>query len=259
LQLIHLIEKIGNKSIYIIEKTGNSVIFLFLVISFLFRSKFKTRLFIKQIYDIGFGSVLIVMLTGLFTGMVLALQGFYTLQKFGSESLLGPAVALSLIRELGPVLTALVVTGRAGSAMAAEIGIMVITEQVDALKSMAVEPLKQLVLPRILSGVLVFPLLTAMFNLIGIFGGYLVGVKLLGLNSGVYFGEMASKVEMSDLMGGFWKSLAFGLLVVWICTYKGYNCGHGAEGVSKATTSAVVMSSVIILISDYFLTSMFFR
>ena len=143
--------------------------------------------------------------------------------------------------------------------MTAEIGIMVITEQIDALKSMAVEPLKQLVLPRILSGILVFPLLTAMFNLIGIFGGYLVGVKLLGLNSGVYFGEMSSKVEMSDLMGGFWKSLAFGLLVVWICTYKGYNCGHGAEGVSKATTSAVVMSSVIILISDYFLTSMFFR
>ncbi len=253
MQLIYLIEKVGRRSVFIIEKTGNSVIFLFSVISFLFRSKFKIRLFIKQIYDIGFGSILIVMLTGLFTGMVLALQGFYTLQKFGSESLLGPAVALSLIRELGPVLTALVVTGRAGSAMAAEIGIMVITEQVDALKSMAVEPLKQLILPRILSGILVFPLLTAMFNLLGIFGGYLVGVKLLGLNSGVYFGEMSSKVEMSDLIGGFWKSLAFGLFVVWICTYKGYHCGHGAEGVSKATTSAVVF------ISDYFLTSIFFR
>ena len=163
LQLIHLIERFGRKSILIIEKTGNSVIFLFSVFSFLFRSKFKLKLFIKQIYDIGFGSVLIVILTGLFTGMVLALQGFYTLQKFGSESLLGPAVALSLIRELGPVLTALVVTGRAGSAMTAEIGIMVITEQIDALKSMAVEPLKQLVLPRILSGILVLRIFSFFF------------------------------------------------------------------------------------------------
>ena len=187
--------------------------------------------------------------------MVLALQGIYAFRKFGSEAFLGPAVAFSLIRELGPVLTALVVTGRAGSAMTAEIGIMQITEQVDALKSMAVNPLQRLVSPRLLAGVIVFPLLTALCDLIGIFGAYLVGVELMGLSSGTFFGEMQDKIEMVDINVGLWKSIVFGLIVTWVCCYKGYHCGHGAEGVGKATTSAVVLSSVLILVGDYFLTS----
>jgi phospholipid/cholesterol/gamma-HCH transport system permease protein len=206
-------------------------------------------------YFIGVGSVSIIFLTGLFTGMVLALQGFYTLNQFDSVGLLGPAVALGLLRELGPVLTALMVTGRAGSAMTAEIGIMVITEQIDALRSMAVNPLQRLAVPRIVAGILTVPLLTALFNVTGIFGGYLVSVKLLGLSSGTYFGEMQEKVEMTDIYEGIWKSLVFGLLVTWVCCYKGHTCGYGAEGVGKATTRAVVLSSVLILVADYVLTS----
>lgn len=249
---------LGRRALDTTAEAGRMGIFLGASLGWLLLPPYRFRLLLRQMRSIGAGSVSIVVLTGLFTGMVLALQAFYTLQKFGSESLLGPAVALSLIRELGPVLTALVVAGRAGSAMTAEIGIMVITEQVDALKSMAVNPIQRLSSPRLLAGVLTFPLLASMFNVVGIFGGYFVGVKLLGLSSGVYFGEMQAKVEMADITGGLEKSLAFGLLVTWICCYEGYTCGHGAEGVGRATTSAVVLSSVLILVTDYFLTSMVF-
>jgi phospholipid/cholesterol/gamma-HCH transport system permease protein len=199
----------------------------------------------------------VILLMGSFTGMVLALQAFHTLRKVGSEALLGPAVALTLIRELGPVLSALTVTGRAGSALTAEIGIMRITEQIDALTAMALNPIRYLIVPKILAAIIVFPLLTAIFDTIGIFGGYVVGVKLLGLSSGTYFSQMERFVEMKDIIIGIYKSLTFGLLVLWICCYKGFYTGYGAEGVSKSTTEAVVMSSVIILISDYFLGSLF--
>jgi len=160
-----------------------------------------------------------------------------------------------LIRELGPVLAALMVTGRAGSALTAEIGIMRITEQIDALTVMALSPFRYLVTPSILAGVVTFPLMTALFDVVGIFGGYLVGVKLLGLSEGTYFGEMQTFVHLDDILTGFWKSLSFGVLVTWVCTYKGYYVGHGAEGVARATTQAVVLSSVLILLWDYFLGS----
>jgi len=246
---------LGRQALEAVAEMGRMAIFLAASLGWLALPPWRPSLFIRQMYFIGVGSLSIVLLTGLFTGMVLGLQGFYTLQKFGSEGLLGPAVALSLIRELGPVLTALVVTGRAGSAMAAEFGIMVITEQVDALRSMAVNPVQRLVSPRLVAGALTIPLLTALFNVVGIFGGYLVGVKLLGLNSGTYFGEMQAKVELADIVGSLEKSIIFGLLVTWVCCYKGYTCGHGAEGVGRATTAAVVLSSVLILVGDYFLTS----
>jgi phospholipid/cholesterol/gamma-HCH transport system permease protein len=190
--------------------------------------------------------------------MVLGLQGYYTLNRFGSAALLGPMVALSLIRELGPVLTALMVTGRAGSAITAEIGIMQITEQVDALKMMGLNPFRYLVVPKVLAGIISLPLLTAIFNVVGIFGGYLVGVKLLGAGQGTYFGEMANYVDMKDILAGVYKSLTFGVLITWICCYKGYYTGFGAEGVSKATTQAVVLSSALILVWDYFMTSLLF-
>jgi phospholipid/cholesterol/gamma-HCH transport system permease protein len=218
----------------------------------------KLRHVIRQIHFIGVKSVSVILLTALFTGMVLSLQGYYTLRKFGSEALLGPAVALSLIREMGPVTAALMVTARAGSAIAAEIGIMRISEQIDALTAMAVNPIKYLVVPRVIAGLIAVPFLTAIFDVVGIYGGYLVGVKLLGLSSGTYFSEMRNAVEMSDITGGFLKSLTFGIIVTWVCTYKGYYTGHGAEGVVKSTTEAVVLSSVLVLVWDYFMTSLLF-
>jgi phospholipid/cholesterol/gamma-HCH transport system permease protein len=210
---------------------------------------------IARIHFIGAKSLVVILLTGAFTGMVLGLQVFYTLTKFGSEAFLGPAVALTLIRELGPVLCALMVTGRAGSALTAEIGIMRITEQIDALHAMALNPMRYLVVPTILAGLIAFPLLTAIFDLVGIYGGYLVGVKLLGIGEGTYFGEMETYVGLRDITQGILKSLSFGLLVTWVCCYKGFHTGYGAEGVSRATTEAVVLSSVLILVWDYFIGS----
>jgi phospholipid/cholesterol/gamma-HCH transport system permease protein len=185
--------------------------------------------------------------------MVLALQLFLTLTRFGSEAFVGPALALSLIRELGPVLCALIVTGRAGSALTAEIGIMRISEQIDALTVMALSPYRYLVVPPIVAGILTFPLMTALFDMVGIYGGYLVAVKLLGMSAGTYFGEMQTFVDWADISTGLWKAFCFGIIVTWVCTYKGYYCGHGAEGVARATTQAVVLSSVLILVWDYFL------
>ncbi len=218
----------------------------------------KSSQVLKQIRFIGFESTLVIFLTGVFSGMVLGLQGYYTLNRFGSAALLGPMVALTLIRELGPVLSALMVTGRAGSAMTAEIGIMRITEQIDAIELMGLNPFRYLIVPKLLAGVVALPLLTAIFDVVGIFGGYLVGGKLLGIGEGTYFGEMTNYVDMADVLGGVYKSLTFGVLITWICCYKGYYAGFGAEGVSKATTQAVVFSSVLILFWDYMMTSFLF-
>ena len=220
-----------------------------------FRPPFKWQQLLQRIHFIGFRSLSVIVLTGAFTGMVLGLQIFLTLSRFGSEAYLGPAVALSLIRELGPVLSALMVTGRAGSALAAEIGIMRISEQIDALVVMALHPMRYLVVPIMVAGLITFPLMTAIFDVVGIFGGWLVGVQLLGLSEGTYFGEMRTFVDLSDVMTGFWKSLSFGVVVTWVCTYKGYHAGHGAEGVARATTQAVVLSSVLVLVWDYFMGS----
>lgn len=213
---------------------------------------------LKQIRFIGFQSTLVIFLTGAFSGMVLGIQGFYTLSRFGSAALLGPMVALALIKELGPVLSALMVTGRAGSAVTAEIGIMRISEQIDALELMGLNPFRYLIVPNLLAAIVALPLLTAIFDVVGIFGGYLVGVKLLGVSGGTYFGEMANYVDMSDILEGIYKSLSFGALITWVCCYKGYYTGFGAEGVSRATTQAVVLSSVLIFIWDYFMTSVLF-
>lgn len=223
----------------------------------MFVPPYKFKWILKRLRFVGTKSISIVLLTGTFTGMVLALQLFYTLRKFGSEGLLGPAVALSLVRELGPVLSALMITGRAGSALAAEIGMMKITEQLDAFYSMALNPVRYFISPTIVAGVIAFPLLAAIFNVVGIYGGYIVGVKLLDLSPGIYFSQMQLFVDMEDILVGIYKSVTFGILVTWVCCYKGFYTGHGAEGVSKATTEAVVMSSALILISNYFIGSFF--
>lgn len=210
---------------------------------------------LKQMRFIGTKSLFVICLTAAFTGMVLGLQGYYTLSKFGSEGMLGTAVALSLIRELGPVLSALMVTGRAGSAITAEIGIMRITEQIDALEAMALDPFKYLITPKFIAAMISLPLLCAIFDVVGIYGGWLVGVKLLGVNPGAYFYEMEKSVEWRDVYSGFVKSFSFGIIIAWIGCYKGFFAGHGAEGVSRATTESVVLTSVVVLVWDYFLTS----
>jgi phospholipid/cholesterol/gamma-HCH transport system permease protein len=253
------IRAIGAWFLALLKEMGHMFIFLLNALLTIFRPPFKFKMLLRQIRFFGTKSMVVVLLTGSFTGMVLALQIYYTLRKFGSEALLGPAVALSIIRELGPVLSALMVTGRAGSALTAEIGIMRITEQIDALTSMALNPVRYLIVPNIVAALIAFPLLTAIFDLIGIYGGYFVGVKLLGLSSGTYFSQMESFLKMQDIMVGLYKSLSFGIIVSWVCCYKGYYTGYGAEGVSKATTSAVVFSSVFILIWDYFLGSILLR
>ena len=249
------LETLGRRTLYIASSLGRFGAFLGQAVAVMVTPPFKLWPLLGRVNYIGFRSLLIILLTGAFTGMVLGLQIFLTLSRFGSEAFLGPAVALSLIRELGPVLSALMVTGRAGSALTAELGIMRITEQIDALTVMALSPIRYLVVPSIVAGLITFPLMTAMFDVVGIFGGYLVGVQLLGLSQGTYFGEIQTFVDMSDVMTGFWKSLCFGGIVTWVCTYKGFYVSRGAEGVAESTTQAVVLSSVLILVWDYFLGS----
>src|SRR5512143_891500 len=233
------IRQLGARSLDSLRGTGRMGLFLAKIFLFAATPPLKFSSFLKEIRFIGFQSALVIFMTGAFTGMVLGLQGFYTLNRFGSAALLGPMVALSLIKELGPVLSALMVTGRAGSAMTAEIGIMRITEQIDAIELMGLNPFRYLIVPRFLAGILALPLLTAIFDVVGIFGGYLMGVKLLGIGEGTYFGEMANYVRMRDVAEGVYKSLSFGVLITWVCCYKGYYVGFGAEGVSKSTTQAV--------------------
>ncbi|HEU4439899.1 MAG TPA: MlaE family lipid ABC transporter permease subunit [Methylomirabilota bacterium] len=246
---------LGRVVLDVVEALGRFGLFLAQALAATFTPPFKLGRLLDRVHFIGFRSLTIVVLTGAFTGMVLGLQIFLTLSRFGSEAYLGPAVALSLIRELGPVLCAVFVTGLAGSALTAEIGIMKITEQIDALQVMALNPIRYLAVPALLAGLVTFPLMVSIFDVVGIFGGYLVGVKLLGLSPGTYFGEMKTFVDWSDLMTGYWKAISFGLIVPWVCTYKGFHCGHGAEGVARATTQAVVLASVLILVWDYFLGS----
>jgi phospholipid/cholesterol/gamma-HCH transport system permease protein len=234
---------------------GRMLIFLSSFFYLAFQPPLRIRHIIKEMHSIGVHSLLVILLTASFTGLVLGLQGYYTLRQFGSEALLGSAVALSLIRELGPVLGALMVTARAGSAMTAELGIMKISEQIDALDVMTINPIKFLVRPKILAGILVLPLLVSIFDVVGIYSGYVVGVKLLGVTTSSFFHEMASSIVFKDIYTGIIKSVAFGLILTWVCCYKGYYCGRGAKGVGKATTEAVVLSAVLILMLDYFLTS----
>jgi phospholipid/cholesterol/gamma-HCH transport system permease protein len=254
------VSNLGRQTVFFIQELGRIAIFFVQGFLYMFSLPLQLSKTIEQIYFIGMKSVLVICLTGAFTGMVLGLQGYYTLVKFGSEGLLGAAVALSLIRELGPVLSAIMIIGRAGSAMAAEIGIMRISEQIEALETMDINPIRFLISPRIAAALISFPLLTALFDVIGIFGGYLTGSLLLGISSGIYFSKVESSVMMQDITGGFYKSLAFAVVVVTICCFQGYYThtraeGYGAKGVSLSTTSAVVISCVLVLVVDYVMTS----
>jgi phospholipid/cholesterol/gamma-HCH transport system permease protein len=255
MSIVQMIERLGALVLDGIVDLGDFVTFLIGALFYAFVPPFKPRLWIRQIRIIGADSLFLIILIGAFTGMVLGLQGYNTLRRFGSDGALGTVVALVLVRELGPVLAALMIAARAGSAMAAELGSMQSTEQIDALTVMAINPVQYLVSPRVLAGVISFPLLTAIFDVIGIWGGYLVGVGLMGAPSGAYFNGIASNMTSNDIMIGFYKSLVFGVVVMWVCCYKGYHAERMATGVSRATTEAVVLSSVLILAWDYFLTS----
>jgi len=222
------------------------------------RRPFKMNYIFKQMEFIGVNSLLVVVITGIFTGMVLALQSSYGFRKFGAEGMVGAIVALSMTRELGPVLTSLMVTGRAGSAMTAELGTMRVTEQIDAITVMALNPIKYLVSPRVIASFLMLPVLTAISNFVGIIGGYLVGVKLLGINEGAFVNKIEKILGLEDIYNGLIKAAVFGVIMSVICCYKGFNTKGGAEGVGRATTEAVVASSLTILVSDYILTSLMF-
>jgi phospholipid/cholesterol/gamma-HCH transport system permease protein len=253
------VERLGALVLGGITSLGQFVLFLFFAVVEMVMPPYKVRLILRQIREIGADSFFLVALIAAFTGMVLGLQGEFTLSKFGSEGALGTVVSLVLVRELGPVLTALMITARAGSAMAAEIGAMQVTEQLDALTVMAINPIQYLVSPRILAGVISFPLLTSMFDVIGIMGGYVIGVGLMGAPSSSYYSGIAQNLTGDDIRGGLYKALVFGLIVSWVSCYKGYNAQRMATGVSRATTEAVVLSSVMILMFDYFLTSFLLR
>jgi len=259
--MVKVFEKIGDHTLYRLEMAGRMGLFLLRCTRCVLLPPYKIPAVLQQMHFIGSRSIFVIFFTGAFTGMVLGLQGYYTLAKFGSEGLLGSAVALSLIRELGPVLAALMVIGRAGSAICAEIGIMRNSEQIDALECMAIDPCKYLMAPKFIAAILSVPLLTFIFDVVGIWGGWLVGVKLLGVNSGAYFQGMYSSVVWQDVEMGVVKSLVFGLLIVWISSARGFflhlerEGGFGAEGVSRTTTRAVVMASVTVLIWDYLISA----
>jgi len=243
---------------YVTSEFGRTWFMLMETAYWTFRRPFKFDYLFKQMEFVGVKSLGIVIITGGFTGMVLALQTYYGFRRFSSEGLVGATVALSMTRELGPVLTALMVTGRAGSAMAAELGSMRVSEQIDALTVMALSPVKYLVVPRVLASLFMLPVLTVIADFTGILGGYFVGVKLLGINEGVFIARMIKYVSLDDIYNGLAKAAVFGVILSVISCYKGFYTKGGAEGVGRATTEAVVVSSVTILISDYVLTSLMF-
>lgn len=252
--MVRIFEFIGRTVLRVIEEAGGIFLLLFRSFYWLFRPPFRGTIFLKAMEFVGTKSGFIVGLTGVFTGMVFAVQTSYAFGLFNLEYLIGPSTVLSLVRELGPVLTALLVTGRAGSAICTEIGTMRVTEQIDALHTMAVNPVQYLVLPRIVAGIIMLPILAALFSLMGAVGGYLVTIHILGQSPDVFITETLYSVDADDFYIGLIKASVFGLVLTLVSCYKGFFASGGAAGVGKATTEAVVMSSVTVLISDYFLT-----
>ncbi len=253
--MLTFVRACGRHTLRHLRETGRMGIFLGTALGDVFIPPLQAGQLARRIYFIGSRSLLLIVFTGAFTGMVVALQGYIALRRFGGEEALGPMVGLSLIRELGPVLSALMITARAGSALTAELGIMRITEQIDALEVMALNPIRYLVVPIFLAALITFPLLNGIFVTVGIYGGYVVGVELLGGSSGAYFTQMSSAADSNDVWMGLYKSLSFGVIVAWVSCFKGFYADRGAEGVSQATTQAVVTCAVLILVWDYFLGS----
>ncbi|WAK01649.1 lipid asymmetry maintenance ABC transporter permease subunit MlaE [Methylobacter sp. YRD-M1] len=240
-------------------KLGRGTIFLLHTLGGLGSILPRPRLILNQMYAVGVLSFLIITISGLFVGMVLGLQGFYILSDFGAEETLGLMVAASLVRELGPVVTALLFAGRAGSALTAEIGLMKATEQLSGMEMMAVDPIKRIISPRFLAGLLSMPLLAALFSMIGILGGHMVGVGMLGVDEGSYWSQMQAGIDFQDdIVNGVIKSIVFGFVATWIALFEGYDTIPTSEGVSRATTRTVVNSAFSILGLDFILTALMF-
>ena len=244
--LLEGVRRIGSVALFFMQLLGDSVL-----------SLARPRLLVHQIYNSGARSLIIVMLAGLFVGMVLGLQGYDLLRRFGSESALGEAAALGLLKELAPVITALLFAGRAGTALTSEIGLMRATDQLTAMEIMAVDPMRYVAAPRFLGGVIAMPLLAAIFSIVGLYGAQLIGVQLMGVDRGVFWSQMQDAVELRNVYEGLVKSLVFGLACSLIAVHEGYHAEPTAEGVGLATTRTVVASSVIVLLLDYVLTAAF--
>lgn len=258
--LISGIRNIGHKTVESVWRIGYAARFFVLILRYSGISFRRFQLTVKEIYFTGVMSLIIILVAGLFVGIVLGLQGYETLKDYGSESALGTLVALSLVRELGPVLAALLFASRAGSAMTAEVGLMKATEQIAAMEMMSINPIARIVAPRFWAGVISMPILAAMFSVIGVFGGYLVGVVLIGVDEGSFWSQMQEAVEFQhDILNGVLKSFVFGVAVTAISLFEGYDAPPTAEGVSRATTRTVVQSSLVILLLDVVLTAFMFR
>ena len=257
--LIDLIQNTGHHGIKIIQTFGRAGVVLFQAL--IGRPQFKKHfpLLIKQLYVVGVQSVIIIIVSGLFIGMVLGLQGYNVLVQFKAEASLGPLVSLAILRELGPVVAALLFAGRAGSALTAEIGLMKATEQLSSMEMMAIDPLRRVVSPRFWAGIISLPLLTLMFNIVGIYGGKMVGVDWLGIDDGTFWTGTQTAVDLyTDIVQSSIKSLVFAFVVTWIALFNGYDCIPTSEGISRATTSTVVYSSLMVLGLDFVLTALMY-
>jgi phospholipid/cholesterol/gamma-HCH transport system permease protein len=256
---MELLRRLGVWGLGIFERLGRGHLFLLQVLWGIPSLVPRFGLVVQQLYAVGVLSLVIIVVSGLFVGMVLGLQGYNTLVDFGAEESLGTVVALTLFRELGPVVSALLFAGRAGSALTAEIGLMKATEQLSGMEMMAVDPIRRVVAPRFLAGFLAMPLLAAIFSAVGIYGGYFVGVGLLGVDDGAFWSQMQDKVDLvEDILNGVIKSLVFGFVAAWIAVFEGYDAVPTSEGVSRATTRTVVHTSLAVLGLDFMLTALMF-
>jgi len=250
---------LGQSGLSFFQRLGRGHLLLLAILRGLHTLLPRLGLLVQQTYSVGVLSLVIIVVSGLFVGMVLGLQGYNTLVDFGAEESLGVVVALSLVRELGPVVTALLFAGRAGSALTAEIGLMKATEQLSAMEMMAVDPVRRVLAPRFLAGFISMPLLAAIFSAVGVLGGFFVGVGLLGVDEGAYWSQMQAKVDFyDDIENGILKSFVFGMVVTWIAVFEGYDTIPTSEGVSRATTRTVVHSALAVLGLDFILTALMF-
>ena len=258
--MIEVLRRLGRTGLQFFERLGRGHLFLGYVLLGVPEVLSRFRLLVAQVWSVGVLSLVIVLVSGVFTGMVLGLQGYNTLVDFNAEESLGVVVALSLVRELGPVVAALLFAGRAGSALTAEIGLMKATEQLAGMEMMAVDPLRRVVAPRFLAGLLSMPLLAAIFSAVGVLGGWFVGVGLLGVDDGAFWSQMQAKVDLhDDILNGVIKSVVFGIVVTWIAVFEGYDAVPTSEGVGRATTRTVVHSSLAVLGLDFVLTALMFN
>ncbi|GAB6041751.1 lipid asymmetry maintenance ABC transporter permease subunit MlaE [Endothiovibrio diazotrophicus] len=258
--MLNVLQQWGHNALNVFQRLGRGHLFLLRVLGGLPAVAPRPGLLVKELYAVGVLSLVITLVSGLFVGMVLGLQGYNTLVDFGAEESLGVVVALSLVRELGPVVAALLFAGRAGSALTAEIGLMKATEQLSGMEMMAVDPIRRVVAPRFLAGLISLPLLAATFSAVGVVGGWFVGVGLLGVDDGAFWSQMQSKVDlMDDVYNGVVKSVVFGFVATWIALFEGYDAIPTSEGVSRATTRTVVHTALSVLGLDFVLTALMFK